>query len=89
MTTKIRDILTEKVHVDITPDLVQRLNRFVVTYESTGTNLNAFASPYLGLYQCLFTEKNKDDFFDLFDVDGKDFASNIVSNSEIWSLDFR
>jgi len=81
MTTKIRDILTEKVHVDITPDLVQRLNRFVVTYESTGTNLNAFASPYLGLYQCLFTERNKDDFFDLFDVDGKDFASNIVSNS--------
>lgn len=62
MTTKIRDILTEKVHVDITPDLVQRLNRFVVAYESTGTNLNAFASPYLGLYQCLFTEKNKDDF---------------------------
>jgi len=81
MTTKIRDILTETVQVDITPDLVQRLNRFVVMYESTGTNLNAFASPYLGLYTCLFTEQNKNDFFDLFDVDSKEFASHIATNS--------
>lgn len=81
MSTTIRDILTEKVKVNITPDLVNKIHEFVVSYETTGTNLNAFNSPYLGLYQCLFTESNKNDFFELFDIDSESFATNIVSNA--------
>ena len=82
MSTTIKDILEEKVPIKITPDLVTRLNKYVVAYETSGTNLNAFASPYLGLSQCVFTSQNKEEFFDLFNVDSKEFAANIVSNAK-------
>lgn len=82
MSTTIRDILEDRVPVTITADLVTRLNKFVVVYETSGTNINAFSSPYLGLHQCIFTEQNKNDFFDLFNVDSKEFASHIVSNAK-------
>lgn len=81
MATLIKDTLTKEVNINITPDLVTRIHKFVVSYEMTGSNLNAFASPYLGMYQCLFTENTKNEFFELFDVDSGSFASHIVSKA--------
>lgn len=80
MSQQIKDVLSAKLKIDITPALANAIIKFVNAYETRGTHPEAFNTPYLGLHPCHFLNKDRDDFFDMFDVDQKEF-SNIVSDN--------
>ena len=59
MANTIRDTLTERLHITITPTLAKSIIRYVLGYETYKTNINAFASPYLGIDSCVFREADR------------------------------
>ena len=66
--TYIKDMLSEKVPLKIDAPLANAIIKYVRVYETYGTNINAFASPYLGLVSCVFRTQDRDGFFELFDM---------------------
>ena len=79
MANTIRDTLTERLHITITPTLAKSIIRYVLGYETYKTNINAFASPYLGIDSCVFREADRAGFFDLFNVEGNT-VTNVVKS---------
>ena len=79
MANTIKETLSARLHITITPALAKNIIRYVLSYETYGTNINAFASPYLGIDSCVFREADRAGFFDLFDVDDK-AVSGIVQS---------
>lgn len=65
----ILDALSEKVPLNITPSLARAIVHFVISYETYGTNMQAFTSPYLGVTSCVFREADRSGFFELFNLD--------------------
>ena len=43
--------------------------RFVMEYEMHDTNMQAFSSPFLGLWKCYFKDSDRSGFFDLFSLE--------------------
>lgn len=81
MSQQIKDVLSERLNISMTPALATAIVRFVNAYESRGTHPEAFNSPYLGIHPCYFLTKDRDDFFALFNVDSKEFAQFIAKYS--------
>lgn len=69
MANLIKEALEEKVPIKMTPALAQGIIRFVMSYETAGTNMAGFNTPYLGLATCLFKDSDRNGFFELFDKD--------------------
>lgn len=92
MSFYIREMLSERLPINVTPNLAKAIIRFVLAYETYGTNINAFASPYLGIYSCVFRNSDRDGFFDLFSADNDTLArllNNRVSNGSIFGVTSR
>ena len=81
MTQMIKDTLYVKVPVEITPALAKAVIHFVTAYETRPGNAEAFTSPYLGLYNCFFKNTDRDEFFNLFNIDTKDLTTMVSKNS--------
>lgn len=89
MANTIKDTLSARLHITITPDLAKNIIRYVLSYETYGTNINAFASPYLGIDSCIFREADRAGFFDLFDVGDHEVAGIIqrkISGKNIFGI---
>lgn len=81
MANTIKETLSARLHITITPALAKNIIRYVLSYETYGTNINAFASPYLGIDSCVFREVDRAGFFDLFDVDSKAVSGIVQSKT--------
>lgn len=82
MAHQILDVLSEKVPLTITPALAKAIIHYVTAYETYGTNINAFTSPYLGLYPCVFRAADREGFFELFHTDEGRLSKFIASYTE-------
>lgn len=84
MTTAIREAFESNFPLDITPQLAIAITRFVMEYELHDTNMQAFSSPFLGLFKCFFKDSDKSGFFDLFSLNDKQIFEAIdTKNGEI------
>jgi len=89
MTSFIKDTLSKEVPLDITPALATALIKLVRSYETFGTNIDAFTSPLLGVTTCVFRNVDRDAFFDLFSLDGdniKRFMDAKVSGNKVFGI---
>ena len=80
----IKDILSKQVPIKIDASIANAIIKYVRVYETYGTNINAFASPYMGLTSCVFRTQDRDGFFELFDMDNaklSKFMSEHINNS--------
>lgn len=68
-TNYIKDILSKEVPIHIDSAIANAIIKYVRVYETYGTNINTFASPYMGLTSCVFRTQDRDGFFELFNVD--------------------
>ena len=68
MTSYIKDTLSEKVPIIVTPNLATALIKLVRSYETYGTNIEAFTSPLLGVTSCVFRNADRDSLFELFSM---------------------
>ena len=68
-TNYIKDILSKEVPIRIDSAIANAIIKYVRVYETYGTNINTFASPYMGLTSCVFRTQDRDGFFELFNVD--------------------
>lgn len=66
--TYIKDMLSKHVPIKIDAPIANAIIKYVRVYETYGTNINAFASPYMGLTSCVFRTQDRDGFFELFDM---------------------
>ena len=73
MPHQLKDVFDE-LHVQMTPALANALIKLVNAYETRGTHPLAFNSYMLGVYSCAFTTQDRNDFFDLFNVEYKGFV---------------
>lgn len=73
----IKDMLSKEVPIKIDAAIANAIIKFVRVYETYGTNINTFASPYMGLSSCVFRTQDRDGFFELFNMDYKSVASFI------------
>lgn len=79
----IKDMLSKEVPIKIDAAIANAIIKYVRVYETYGTNINAFASPYMGLVSCVFRTQDRDGFFELFNMDYKslaDFMSTRIDN---------
>jgi hypothetical protein len=79
----IKDMLSKEVPIRIDAAIANAIIKYVRVYETYGTNINAFASPYMGLTSCVFRTQDRDGFFELFDMDYKalaEFMSTRIDN---------
>lgn len=65
----IKDILSKEVPIRIDSSIANAIIKYVRVYETYGTNINTFASPYMGLTSCVFRTQDRDGFFELFNMD--------------------
>ena len=65
----IKDILSKEVPIRIDASIANAIIKYVRVYETYGTNINTFASPYMGLTSCVFRTQDRDGFFELFNMD--------------------
>ena len=79
MSQQIKDAFAVTFPITITPALAQAIIRLVATFELRDQNPLAFNTYSLGIYKCVFTTKDRDDFFNLFNVD-EEIAAKSVSN---------
>lgn len=80
----IKDILSKYVPIKIDVSIANAIIKYVRVYETYGTNINAFASPYMGLTSCVFRIQDRDGFFELFNIDNAKlakFMSEHINNS--------
>ena len=81
--TYIKDMLSKEVPIKIDAAIANAIIKYVRVYETYGTNINAFASPYMGLTSCVFRTQDRDGFFELFNMDYKalaDFMATRIDN---------
>ena len=65
----IKDILSKNIPIRIDASIANAIIKYVRVYETYGTNINTFASPYMGLTSCVFRTQDRDGFFELFNMD--------------------
>lgn len=70
----IKDILSKEVPIRIDSSIANAIIKYVRVYETYGTNINTFASPYMGLTSCVFRTQDRDGFFELFNMNYNDVA---------------
>lgn len=70
----IKDILSKEVPIHIDSAIANAIIKYVRVYETYGTNINTFASPYMGLTSCVFRTQDRDGFFELFNMNYNDVA---------------
>lgn len=70
----IKDILSKEVPIRIDSAIANAIIKYVRVYETYGTNINTFASPYMGLTSCVFRTQDRDGFFELFNMNYNDVA---------------
>lgn len=80
MSTYIRDTLEEHFPLTITPAIASAIVRYTTSFEVA--NMNALSTPYLGLVPIKFKESFKQEFFDLFNVDGNAIAKFFSTHRE-------
>lgn len=81
-TSQIRDIFYRELPIDVSVPLANAVIHFVNAYETRGSHPEAFNSPYLGLQQCYFLTKDRDDFFALFNHMEREVTQLIKRSSQ-------
>lgn len=81
MTTAIREAFESNFPLNITPQLAIAITRFVMEYELHDTNMQAFSSPFLGIYKCFFKDSDRSGFFDLFSLSDKQIFDSIETKN--------
>ena len=62
----IKEAFEKAFPIEISTQLAVAITRFVMEYEMHDTNMQAFSSPFLGLWKCYFKDSDRSGFFDLF-----------------------
>lgn len=82
MSHMIRDALAKDAKLTITPAIAKAIINYVHSYETYGTNMNAFTSPYLGIYTCVFRSIDRDGLFEIFNMDTGTITKFINSKND-------
>ena len=65
----IKEAFEKAFPIEISTQLAVAITRFVMEYEMHDTNMQAFSSPFLGLWKCYFKDSDRSGFFDLFSLE--------------------
>lgn len=76
---KIKEAFDTKLNIVITPLLATAIIKFVNSYETIDKNALAFNSPYLGVHKCCFLSRDRENFFDMFQLSDNELKTWISS----------
>ena len=55
----IKEAFEKAFPIEISTQLAVAITRFVMEYEMHDTNMQAFSSPFLGLWKCYFKDSDR------------------------------
>ena len=77
MSHELRDVFYQTLPIKITLPVAKAIIQLVNTYETRDSNPLAFNTYSLGVHKCLFLTSDRNDFFNLFDLDYADVSKPV------------